>query len=236
MIDEIIDLRNRIHNDDFRFSITPEHWKALYVPENTEKSHLATVKEEGKLRGYAAFYVVNFEDVKAYDVREIVAEDEDTLTRLLDQIKDKGLKDDVDFIFLKRCEEPYTSVLDKKGFSPFVESVIMIALLDPLKLLSTLSQKVESGEVLRLLVKGFGQIDIKVGETGIMLVHEEKPDLALTTDSRAFLRIFFGKTSLLNQLLRRRVKLEGIRNFSTAQRFFRIIKQPKWYIPMGDWV
>jgi hypothetical protein len=85
-------------------------------------------------------------------------------------------------------------------------------------------------------VKGFNQIDIRVGETGIALVHEEKPEFALITDSRTFLRILFGKTSFLNELFRRRVKLEGIQNFSTAQRFFRIIKQSKWYIPMGDWV
>ena len=142
LIDEIIELRNRIHQNDFRFILTQDHWKVLYVPENTEKSNLATVRDnQGKLKGYAAFYGVNFGEVKAYDVREIIAEDENTLNQLLEQITNKGMEDDVDFVFLKRCEEPFSHVFSEKRFSPFIESVIMISLFDPLKLLSVLSEK-----------------------------------------------------------------------------------------------
>jgi hypothetical protein len=236
MIDEIINLRNRIHKGDFRFVLTPEHWSVLYVPENVEKSNLETVTKDGKLKGYAVFYVMNFDQVRAYDVREIIAEDEKTLTQLLDQISDKGMKDDVDFIFLKRCEEPYARVVNNKGFTAFVESVVMIALLDPQKLLSALSEKVENGKVLRLLINGSDQIDIKVGQKGIMLVNGEKPEFIVSTDSKTFLRLFFGRTSLLSEFLRRRAKLSGIRCLAIARRFFNIIQQSKWYIPMGDWV
>jgi len=236
LIDEIIDLRNKIHKDDFRFALTPEHWKVLYVPENVEKSNLATVRNDGKLKGYAAFYLVNFDQVKAYDVREIIAEDENTLNQLLEQITDKGMKDDVDFIFLKRCEEPYNNVFAKKGFSPFVESVIMIALFDPRQLLSSLSEKVENGKVLRLVMKGFDPIDIKVGEKRMMLVKEEKPDLVVSTDNKTFIRLFFNRTSFLKEFFRRGVTVNSFLGLATASRFFNIAKQAKWYIPMGDWV
>lgn len=236
MIDEIIGLRNKIHKDDFRFVLTPEHWKVLYAPESVEKSNLATVRNDGRLKGYAAFYLVNFDQVRAYDVREIIAEDESTLTQLLDQIADKGMKDNVDFIFLKRCEEPYNNVFAKKGFSPFVESVIMIALFDPRKLLSTISETVENGKVLRLLIKGFHPIDIKIGEKGIMLVKEEKPSLVVSTDSKTFIRLFFNRTSFLKEFFRRRVTVNSFLSLTIASRFFNIAKQAKWYIPMGDWV
>ena len=236
MIDKIIDLRNRFHKDDFRFVLTPEHWNVLYVPESVEKRNLATVIKNGELKGYAAYYLISFEEARAYDIREICAEDEEVLTQLVDQVVDKGVKDNVDFIFFRRCEDPYKDMYVKKGFSSFSESVIMIALLDPQKLLSALSEKVENGKVLRLLINGFGQIDIKVGEKGIMLVDGEKPEFTVLTDGKTFLRLFFGKTSLLNEFFRRRVKLGGIQYLATAQHFFNIVKQSKWYIPMGDWV
>lgn len=236
VMDEIINLRNQIHKDDFRFVLTPEHWKVVYVPENADRSNLVTVRRDGRLRGYAAFFQVEFEQVRAYDVREICAEDEDTMSQLIDRIAEKGLEDKVDFIFVKRCEEPYGEIFSKKGFSSFVESVIMIALFDPQKLLSTLSEKVENGKVLRLAIAGFAPIDIKVGEEGIMLVKEQKADQILWIDSKTFLRILFGRTSFLTEFMRRRVKLNGVLGLATAQRFFNIAKVRKWYIPMGDWV
>jgi len=237
LIDEIIELRNRIHQNDFRFILTQDHWKVLYVPENTEKSNLATVRDNyGKLKGYAAFYSVNFGGVKAYDVREIIAEDENTLNQLLNQITNKGMEDDVDFVFLKRCEEPFSHVFSEKRFSPFIESVIMISLFDPLKLLSVLSEKVENGKVLRLMVKGFDHIDFKVGEKGIMLIAGEEPNVVVSTDSRTFTRLFFNRTSFRKEFLRGRVTVSRIFDLALASRFFKIMKQRGWYIPMGDWV
>jgi hypothetical protein len=237
LIDEIIGLRNRVHQNDFRFVLTPDHWKVLYVPENAEKSNLAIIRDDyGKLKGYAAFYSVNFDEVKAYDVREIIAEDENTLNQLLDQITNKGIEDDVDFIFLKRCEEPFSKVFSETGFSPFIESVIMIALFDPHKLLSTLSEKVENGKVLRLVVKGFDHIDIKIGENGIMLAKDEEPNIIVSTDSKTFARLFFNRTSFLKEFLRGRVTVSRILSLAVASHFFKVVKQRKWYIPMGDWV
>jgi hypothetical protein len=236
MIDEIIDLRNETHRDAFRFLLTHDHWNVLYMPEKVEASHLATVTKDGKLEGYAVFYLVNFDQIRAYDVREIIAEDESTLAQLLDQIRDKGMEESIDFIFLKRCEEPYSDLLVKRGFSPFVESVIMTALFDPQKLLSTLSQKTEDGKTLRLDIRGFDLMDIKVGEERIMLTKEEKPNLLVSMDSKTFLRLFFGKSSFMRELIRRKVTISNILGFATASRFFKIIEHDKWYIPMGDWV
>jgi hypothetical protein len=236
LIDEVIDLRNKIHKDDFRFAITPEHWKALYVPESVEKSNLVTVRNNERLTGYAAFYMVNFDQVRAYDVREIIAEDENILNQLLDQIAERGMKDNVDFVFLKRCEEPYSKAFARKAFLPFVESVIMIALFDPKQLLSALSEKVENGKVLRLFIKGFDPMDIKIGQNRVMLVNEEKPDLAVSTDHKTFIRLFFARTSFKNGFLARKIKVSSFLDLPTANRFFRIIKQDKWYVPMGDWV
>jgi hypothetical protein len=237
LIDEVIDLRNRVHEDDFRFVLTPDHWKVLYVPENAEKSNLATVRNSnGKLKGYAAFYRVNFEEIKAYDVREIIAEDENTLNQLLDQIANRGMQDDVDFIFLKRCEEPFSQVFSEKGFFPFIESVIMIALFDPHKLLSALSEKVENGKVLRLIVKGFDHINIKIGEKGIMVAKAGEPNVIVSTDSKTFIRLFFNRTSFLKEFLRGRVTISGIFGLALVSRFFKVVSQRSWYIPMGDWV
>ena len=123
MIDRIIaralDLRNRIHNDEFRFVLTPEHWKVLYVPENVEESNLATVSRNGRLKGYAAYFLINFEQVRAYGIWGICAEDEDTLTELIEQVVEKSVKDNVDFIFVRGVEGSYVNVLDKKKFSSY---------------------------------------------------------------------------------------------------------------------
>ncbi len=236
MIDKIIDLRNRIHEDDFRFVLTPEHWNVLYVPESVEKRNLATVIKNGELKGYAAYYLINFEEASVYDIREICAEDEEVLTQLVDQVVDKSMKDNVDFVFFRGCEDPYEDVYVKKGFLSFLESVIMIALLNPRELLSALSEEIENGKVLKLLIKGFDPVTVKVGEKGIMVVKEGKPDLTVSTDSETFLRLFFGRTSLLREFLKRGVALSNILNWTTANRFFSLIKQNKWHIPMGDWV
>ena len=236
MIDEIIDLRNKVHKGGFRFVLTPEQWKVSYVPESPEKSNLATVIEDRRLKGYAAYYLVNFEQAIAYDIREICAEDTETLAQLVDQIVDKSVKDNVDFIFMKWSEEAHRDVLAEKGFSSFSEAVIMTALFNPEELLSTLSEEIGKGKVLKLLIKGFGPLTVKVGEKGIMVVKEEKPDLTVSTDSKTFLKLFFGRTSFLKEFLKRRVILSSILNWTTTNRFFNLIKQDKWYIPMGDWV
>jgi len=236
LIDKIIGLRNRIHKDKFRFVLTPQHWRILYVPETVEKSYLTTIVRNERLKGYATYYLVNFEQIRAYDIREICAEDQDTLTDLIDQIVKKSAKDNVDFIFVKRCDEPHESVFAKKGFFSFPESVIMIALFNPEELLLALSKQIENGKVLKLLIKGFDPITLRVGEKGIMIVKKEESDLTVSTDDATFLKLFFGKTSFSKEFLRRRVTISNIRNWMTASHFFNAIKQDKWYIPMGDWV
>lgn len=236
MIDEIIDLRNIVHKGDFRFVLTPEHWKVSYVPESLEKSNLATVVKDRRLKGYAAYFLVNFEQVRAYDIREICAVDKETLAQLVEQIVDKSVKDNVDFIFLKWFEGAHKDVLAKKGFLSFSEAVIMTALFNPKELLSTLSEEIGKGKVLKLLIKGFDAVTVKVGEKGIMVVQEDISDLTVSTDSKTFLRLFFGRTSFLKEFLKRRVTLSNILNWTTANRFFNLIKQDKLHIPMGDWV
>jgi hypothetical protein len=236
LIDKIIDLRNRIHKEKFRFVLTPDHWKALYVPEDVEKSNLTTVVRNERLKGYAAYYLANFEQNRAYDVREICAEDQDTLTELIDQIVEKSIEDNADFIFVRRCEEPYENVFAKKGFFSFSESVIMIALFNPEELLLALSRQIENGKVLNLVIKGFDPITVRVGEKGIMVVKQEKSDLTVSTDGKTFLKLFFGRASFLKEFLRKRITIGSILNWTMVHHFFDLIKQDKWYIPMGDWV
>lgn len=235
MIDKIIGLRNRVHKNDFRFVLTPEHWNVLYVPEGVEKHNLAAVTKNGELKGYAAYYLINFEEARAYDVREICAEDEKILAQLLDQIADRSVKDSVDFVFIRKREDPYRDMYAKRGFLSFLESVIMIALLNPRELLSALSEEIEKGKVLKLLIEGFDPITVKVGEKGIIVVKENRSDLTVSTNSETFLRLFFGRTSFLKEFLKRRVTLNNILNWTTANRFFNLIKQDNWHIPMGDW-
>jgi len=206
------------------------------MPESVEKRGTATVTKDGELCGYAAYHLVNLGESRVYDVREIVAEDEEVFTQLIDQVIDRSLKDNVDFIFARRCEDPYGKVYVKKGALSFVESVIMVALLNPRELLSALSQETEDGKVLSLLIKGFDPVTIKVGTKGIMVVTEEKPDLTVSTDSKTFIRLLLGKTSLTKQFLKRKIALSSILSWTTASHFFNIIKHGKWYIPMGDWV
>jgi hypothetical protein len=234
--DKIIDLRNRVHKDDFRYVLTPEHWNVLYVAESVEKHGLVTVAEDGELKGYAAYFLVNLEQAKVYDIREIVAEDAEVLARLIDQIVARSIEDNVDFVFARTCEDSYKKVYDKKGALSFLESVIMIALLNPRELLSALSQETDCGKVLTLLIEGFDSVTIRVGAKGIAVVTDEKPDFSLSTDSKTFLRLFFGKTSFLKEFLRRRIALSSILNLTTASRFFSLVRHDKLYIPMGDWV
>lgn len=236
MIGKIIDLRNRIHRDKFRFELTPEHWKVLYVPEGVEQSNLTTVVKNEQLKGYAAYCLINFEQNRAYDIREICAEDQDTLTELIDQIIEKSVEDNVDFVFLRRCEEPHKNVFVQKGFFSFSESVIMGALFNPEELLLALSTQIENGAVLNLVIEGFSPITVRVGEKGIMVVKNEKSDLTVSTDGKTFLRLFFGKTSFLKEFLRKRITISNVLQWMRVNHFFKTVKQDKWYIPMGDWV
>lgn len=236
MIDRIISLRNRVHKDDFRFVLTPKHWDVLYMPETVEKHNLATVVNDGELKGYAAYYLTNIEQARAYDVREICAADEKTFTQLIDQIVDKSKKDQVDFVLLRSGEDPYKEACIKKGFLSFKESVVLVALLDPEELLSNLSEKIENGKILKLVIKDFVPITIKVGQKGIEVVKEGRPDVIMSTDGKTFLRLFFGRTSLLRMILNGKVSLDNILNWTTAARFFSLVRHSKLHIPMGDWV
>jgi len=112
----------------------------------------------------------------------------------------------------------------------------MVALLNPKDILSALSEETEDGKILMLLIKGFDPVTVKVGTKGIMVATNEKPDLTVSTDSKTFIRLLFGKTSLTKEFLRRRIALSNILDWTTASHFFNLIKHDKWYIPMGDWV
>ena len=234
MIDKIIALRNKIHENEFRFVLTPQHWKALYVPEN-EDAHLVTVSRDGELAGYATFYVVEFGDIRAYDVSEICAADKGILTELIDQIVERSMKDSVDFVFLQTCEEPYDEILRQRGFLSFTERAILTALLDPRTLLSTLSERVDNGPVLEVAITGFDPILVQVGRAGIALVVDKEPDLSISTDSKTWLRLLFGRTSFLKQFFMRRITISDMSKLVSAVRFFNIIRQDKMYLPMADW-
>lgn len=233
MIDRVIELRNRIHENDFRLVLTPEHWNALYVPQS-EKTYFLTVSRDEELVGYVAFCTVDFGEVRAYDVREICAADESTMAELIDQMIDRSVRDKIDFVFLKTCEEPYNKLLRERGFSSFIESAIMIALLDPRALLLALSEPVDDGPVLKVTISGFDPVLVRVGAGGIALVADKEPDLTISTNSKTWVRLFFGRTSFLRELLRGSITASSLRNLRAASRLFRIVRQNRWYIPMAD--
>jgi hypothetical protein len=114
----------------------------------------------------------------------------------------------------------------------------MSVLLDPSELLSSISDSLESGRMLELSIQGFEPIFVEMGAGKIRVVEQEdrKPDVRVNTNSKTFIRLFFGKTSFLKEYLKRKVTVDKIHGASTAAHFFDIIRQERPYIPLGDWV
>ena len=237
MSDELLNLRNGLHEDEFRFHLTPSLWESHYVSEKElNANNVVRVIKNGILRGYAVYSILISDQIKTCRIEEICADGKAILNELIDRIIRKSTAKGVDFIFLRRCEEPYNDLFDERGFLSIIESAIMVVLLDPIELLLSISKKIERGKILKLIVRGFDPIKVKVGEKGVMVVKDKKYDLTVRTDSRTFLKLFFGKTSLIKEFLRRKIIIDQIFYLPTISRFFNLIKQRRWYIPPGDWI
>lgn len=235
MIDEFLTLRNTVHKDEFRFDLSPDLWKSSYLfGKEPEADTVIVIRKNGLLRGYAVCSIEFDHQIKVCGVLEICADGRDSLVELIDRIIEKGVKEDVDFIFLRRCEEPFDEVFDKKRFLTFLESAIMVALFNPKELLLPLSEEIEHGKTLKLIIEGFDPIIVKVGRNRIMVMHDAEPDFTVRTDSKTFLRLCFGKESFMRQFLKRNVFIDRLTCLPTILRFFSIIRNKKWYIPTGD--
>lgn len=239
MVDnELILLRNRLHQDAFRFDISPSLWKMHYMSdEKTEAVTILKILQNGTLRGYAIYSQLLFsEGIKAYKILDVCAEEKDLLTKLIDRIIECAVKENADFIYFTESSGKCSEALSEKGFFSFLRTVIMVVLLNPQVLFSSLSEEVNQGKTLKLLIRGFDPILLRVGEKGVMVAPKSKPDLTVTTDGRTFVNLLFGKTSFLRQLLKGRVSVSSLFDLPTAVHFFSVIEQKKWYIPPGDWL
>ena len=208
-----------------------------YIPDEKEAGNVLEIFQNGALKGYAIYSEELLHDgVKVYRVLEICAESRDVFAELTNQLVERAVKEGVDFIYAKGSDEKFNDVLSERGFFSFFESVVMIALLNPFELFSSLSEEVNQGKTLNIVIKGFDPILLRVGEKGIMVVANEKPDLTVTTDSKTFVKLFFGKTSFFKQLLKGKIRINPVSSLPTAMHFFGLIKQKSCYIPIGDWL
>lgn len=235
MFNDFLNLRNKVHHDDFRFNLTLSLWKSHYISErSTEKNHLIELREGETLKGYAILETSLAAQYKALIVRELCANGKDAFGQLIDLIIERGVEENADSIIWRQCREPYNQILDEKGFLTSSESVIMIALLNPRELLLPLYSPIDVGRVMKLNIKEFDALTIKVGKNGFALVENDQAKFTLSIDMKTFIRLFFGKTSFLVEFLKRKISV-NIQDLWTAKHFFDLIKNQNWYIPSGDW-
>lgn len=236
MIEDYLTLRNKIHQDSFRFNLPAKLWAAHYLLDpNMEASRVVRVEKNGVLEGYAVYEPMVERNIRAYRLLEICATSKEVQGQLVDQIINRGVEDKIDFVFTRKCEELLDVVFDEKKFVSFVDCVIMCALLDPHELLLSISDNVDDGEVLELNIKGFNPIFVRVGRGKIRVLKQEKPDVKVKIDSKTFLKLFFGKTSFLKEFLKGKIIIDSVFRVLTVARFIGAIKQERAYIPLGDW-
>lgn len=235
MTNEYLNLRNTVHRDEFRLNLTPTLWKTQYnLDKELDANNVIVIRKNKTLRGYAICSLVTRKQIKEYHVQEICSDGKDTLIELLDQIIERGVKKEVDFITLRRCDERFSNLFDEKGFLTTIQMAIVVRLLNPRELLLSISKKIEGGKILRLVVKGFDPTFAKVRKGEIMVVEDKKADLTVLTDRNTFLKLLFGKTSFWKEFLKRNVVISGIQHLLIAFNFFKTIKNDKWYIPPRD--
>lgn len=238
MVGEFVKLRNDLHRGKFRFELPSELWKLNYIGRpGVEEDDIVKIYRNGELKGYAICSLSDYEpDLKMYRILELCAAEKEIMEELIDSIIVKGEQRGADFIIIRRCGEPFEDLFDKTGFLNLKESVIMVVLLNPRELLVPLSEEDTEGRSINLNIHGFEPISLIVGRDKIRLLeHKSEPDLVLSMSDKVFLRLFFGKTSMVKEFLRGNIQIKGKIYINTATRFFRVIKQANWYIPPGDW-
>jgi len=227
---------NAMHKGVFRFDVTSSPWRMLYkLSKDENASNVITVTKNGMLHGYAVYFTFVRGQFRQFSVLDIYADCEGTLAELVDRLKERAQEEDADLIYLRKAADLLDRVFDQQGFLSFVESIIVVALLNPNELLHALSQEVDIGKNLRLNIKGFDPITVRVGKNGIEVIASGKPDLTMSTNSGTFLKLLFCRTSFWKEFLKRTIKISRISMLPTATRFLNIIKQERWHIPLGDW-
>ena len=235
MIEEYLSLRNKVHPQDFRFNFTLSLWRNHYTSEDKIAKNVEEIREDGALRGYAVFEELSTEQNKICMIRELCADGEDTFAKLIERVINRCVEEDFDFIVWRQCEEPYDDLLNRKGFLTTKESVIMMKLLNPRDLLLSLSSPTNHGKVMKLNIREFASVTVKVGEKSLSVLEEdEQPQFTISTDARTFIRLMFGKASFWKEFFKRKVRVR-ILHLWTAKHFFDLIKNKGWYIPSGDW-
>lgn len=237
-MDKFLDLRNRNHADEFRFDVTPELWKTHYLfgDETESANNVLKIVDNGTLMGYAVYSTGTAKGAKTCRILDICAKEKEVFAKLVNRLVERCIGEDVDFIYFKQAKEKFSDVLRKKGFFTARESVIMVVLLNPVELFSSISEEVKQGKILKLMLTGSSPIALKVGENGVQVVADQMPDLTISTDSKTFLQLLFGKTSILKEILKQKVTMSSIFGLPTAKHFFDLIRQEGWYIPSGDWL
>ncbi len=232
-----IGFRNSICKGNFRFEVTPSLWRSLYeICGEGGATNVVTVKRNGTLRGYAVYSTFVRSQFRALRILDICADSRDTITELIKCIIERGRAEGADFVYVRKAASPEDNIFDQKGFISFVDSIIMVVLLNPYELLRAFSQDVMIGTNLKLNIRGFESVIVKVGKKGIKVVTEEKHKMTVSTDTETFLKLSFGRTTFLKQFLKGKIKVSNLFKLPTAHRLFKEIRQEKWHIPSGDWV
>lgn len=237
MIQEFLDLRNNLHKGEFRFDLKPELWRVNYVERpGIEEDGIIKIYRQGNLEGYAICSLSELKaSVKMLQVLEFCATEKEVMDELLTKVTAKGNEKGADFITLAQYNEPFADLLATHEFVDFTGFTVMAALLNPKELLVALSAENISGRRLNLEINGFSPISLVVGEDKIKVIeYDPKAEVVLAMSDKAFVNAFFGKTSLLGELLKGEIKVKGKVHLNLAMKFFGIIKQRKAYIPIGD--
>lgn len=234
--EDFLRLRNKVHFREARFDLEPIIWESQYLSgPDGGKNEIIQIERQGRLEGFAICGLSKENDVNMYNIYEICAISEAVFEQLLDLVDRSANEKGADIINAVICMEPYDRIFDRKNYANFGEPVAMIALLDPKILLNSLSNEIVKGRTLGLKIKGFDPITIIVGEDKIAVTgYRNKQDVTISMNSDVFLRLFFGRTTFLREVLKGRVSVKGWLYSGTALKFFQIIKQRKWYIPNGD--
>jgi hypothetical protein len=226
-----------VHKDSFKFetiqAILETH---IGNKEKKDDTTIFKILRGGELKGYVIYAQKRYDVTKAYQILEISAEETSTFTDLINHVIEKGIEEDVDFIYLKENEQKYDNMLKEKGFVFFIESAIMVALLNPHEFFRSISQKTEQGKIVQLNIHGSDPIFLRVGRKVLEVVADEEPNIVITLKGKTFLRLLFGRTTFLREYVNGRTSVNSIFNIRLAHGLFDYIRQDRWYIPLGDWL
>lgn len=235
MMQEYLELRNKLHGNAFHLDLNTELWRSSYLDRLGVDGGVIEVRRDGTLKGYAVCAAGEMiGGGRLLQVLEFGAENEEIMTELMVKLEARTKDESIDLISLTCFDESYDDLLTRKGFIDFASSAIMVALINPQELLAALSSKGVTGRRLNLEIAGFNPISVLVGENEIEVAEYNPEGVTLAMSDKTFVNIMFGKASLMREFLKGRIKVRGKSQLGIARRFFAIIKQENLYIPPGD--